>query len=87
LGDLHMTMLHSTIATFSNSLSDIFAELSHAAVRHGEAKRHKTLVAQQIKALTALDPHLLDDIGLKGFHRLPLAEQERLLLRRSALGH
>ncbi len=79
-----MTTLHATIASFSTSLSDIFADMSRAAIQHDEAKLEKARLAEQIKAVSAFDAHLLDDIGLKDFHLLPLAEQERLLRGHSA---
>jgi uncharacterized protein YjiS (DUF1127 family) len=75
-----MTTHHSTLADFTASLSEIFADFSRTLIRKGEARQRKARVAEQIKALSEFDPHLLDDIGLAGFNHLTATEQEKLLL-------
>jgi hypothetical protein len=75
-----MTTLHSTIATFTTSLSETFADMSRAISENGKARAQKAHLAHNIKVLSAFDPHLLDDIGMKDFNRLPKAEHEKLLL-------
>ena len=44
------------------------------------SKAQKASLAKDIKLLSALDPHMLNDIGMKGFNRLTPAQQESVLL-------
>jgi hypothetical protein len=76
-----MTTHQSVIATFTMSLSEIFANISRTAIQNFEAKRQKARLARDIEILSAFDPHMLDDIGMKNFNRLPMAQQENLLLK------
>ena len=65
-----MTTHYSTIAKFAKPLSETFASISCAISQYFEAKAQKARLAQSIKELSALDPHILKDIGMEGFDRL-----------------
>jgi hypothetical protein len=76
-----MTTHQPVIATFTMSLSEIFANISRSAIQNFEAKQQKARLARDIEILSAFDPHMLDDIGMTNFDRLPMAQQENLLLK------
>jgi hypothetical protein len=76
----NMTTLQSPIATFTTPLSATFGEVSHAISQYFGARAQKARLAAELKALREMDPHMLNDIGMKGFNRLSPAEQEVLLL-------
>jgi hypothetical protein len=78
-----MTMQHTAIGSFTATFSDMMADIARAAAQRSAMKRRKASVAPHIKALSALEPRLLDDIGMKGFDKLAQPEQERLLLGRA----
>jgi hypothetical protein len=75
-----MTTLHSSISTFTSPLSDVFTKINHTMNQYFAAKAQKASLAKDIKLLSALDPHMLNDIGMKGFNRLTPAQQESVLL-------
>jgi uncharacterized protein YjiS (DUF1127 family) len=72
-------MRHSTNEKYTKPLSETFADISRATSQYFEAKAHKARLAQSIKMLSELDPHILKDIGMEGFHRLSPAQKERAL--------
>ena len=72
-----MTTHHSTTAT---SFNRIFSSLARATTLYLEYRAQKARMANDMKLLLAMDSHLLNDIGLKGFNRLAPAQQESLLL-------
>jgi hypothetical protein len=75
-----MTTFHSPISTFTSPLSDAFTKLNHTMNQYFAAKAQKASLAKEIKLLSGLDPHMLDDIGMKGYNRLTPADQESVLL-------
>jgi hypothetical protein len=75
-----MTMQHTMIGTFTATFTDMLADIARASAQRAALKQRKARVATHIKALSALEPRLLDDIGLKGFDRLTPDAQESLLL-------
>ena len=75
-----MTVHHSTNAKFAKPLGGTFANISRAAGQYFEAKAQRARLAQNIKELSALDPHILKDIGMEGFDRLSPAQKERALM-------
>lgn len=75
-----MTTHHSTIAKFTKPLSQTFASISRTTIQHFEVKAQRARLAHDIKSLSAVDPHILKDIGMEGFNRLPPALQESALL-------
>ena len=74
-----MTTHDSTNAKFTKPLSETFANISRTACQYFEAKAQRARLAQCIKMLSELDPHILKDIGMEGFERLPPAQKERAL--------
>jgi uncharacterized protein YjiS (DUF1127 family) len=77
-----MTTHNSTIAKFTKPLSETFAIISRTTIQYFEAKAQRTRLAQNIRTLSELDPHILNDIGMKGYNRLSPAQRERALLNR-----
>ena len=75
-----MTTHHSTNAKFTKPLSGTFANISRATSQYFEVKAQRARSAHVIKELSALDPHILKDIGMEGFDRLSPAQKERALL-------
>lgn len=75
-----MTKGHLTIVRFTKPLSETIAGLSRATIQHIEAKTQRARLAHDIESLAAIDPHILKDIGMAGFDRLPPALQECVLL-------
>jgi hypothetical protein len=69
-----------TIVKFTKPLSKTFASISRTTIQHFEAKAQKARLAHDIESLSAVDPHILKDIGMDGFDRLPPALQESALL-------
>ena len=76
----HMTTIHSRITSFTMPLSATFSRIFSALNQYQAAKFQKACVAKQIALLSALDSHMLSDIGMKGFNRLAPEQQESLLL-------
>jgi uncharacterized protein YjiS (DUF1127 family) len=74
-----MTTHHSTNAKFTKPLSETFANISRTTCQYFEAKAHRARLAQSVKMLSELDPHILKDIGMEGFDRLSPAQKERAL--------
>jgi hypothetical protein len=58
-----MTRHHPALTAFSAPWSGSLADVARAAIRNGAAHRHTA----HIKALSALEPRMLDDIGMAGF--------------------
>jgi hypothetical protein len=75
-----MTTHHSSIAKFTNPLSEIYSSISRTTNRYFEAKAQGARLSYLIKSLSALDPHILKDIGMEGFDRLSPAQKERAFL-------
>ncbi len=75
-----MTTIHSPIISFTMPMSTIFSRISRALSQYRAAKSQKAYLAKQIELLSELDSHMLSDIGMKGFNRLPTDQQESLLL-------
>jgi uncharacterized protein YjiS (DUF1127 family) len=75
-----MTTHDSTNAKFTKPLSETFANISRATCQYFEAKAHRARLAQSVKMLSELDPHILKDIGMEGFDRLSPAQKERALM-------
>ena len=76
-----MTMFISPIADFAVPAIEAFARISSCLEKYRAAKAQKARVAKHAKMLAELDTHLLNDIGLRGFNRLAVEEQENLLLQ------
>ena len=57
-----------------------FSGISRTLSQYWAAKSDKASMARQIKMLSAMDSHMLSDIGMKGFNRLAPDQQESLLL-------
>ena len=74
-----MTVHHSTNAKFTKPLGGTFANISRAAGQYFEARAQRARLAQSVKMLSELDPHILKDIGMEGFNRLSPAQKERAL--------
>jgi hypothetical protein len=72
-----MTTLHSTNAT---SFDGIFSGIARAATQYLEHRALKARLASDMKLLLAMDSHMLNDIGMKGFNRLAPDQQESALL-------
>jgi hypothetical protein len=77
-----MTTHQSTIAKFTKPLSETFAKISRATIQHFEIKAQRARLAHDIKTLSAFDPYMLNDIGMKGFKQLSPAQQERAIIDR-----
>ena len=77
-----MTTHHSIIAKFTKPLSETFANISRTTIQHFEAKAQRARLAHDIKTLSAFDPYMLNDIGMKGFKQLSPAQQERAIIDR-----
>ena len=75
-----MTTLQSSITTFTTPMSEKFANVSFALAKYFERRAEKARMASDIKLLATLDPHMLNDIGMKGFNRLSPIQQESMLL-------
>lgn len=75
-----MTTHHSTHATFTTPQSETFANISRTVIRYFDWRAQKACLANDMKVLRAMDPHMLNDIGLAGFNRLAPAQQESLFL-------
>ena len=75
-----MKTYHLTIVKFTKPLSETFASISRMTIQHFAAKAQRARLAHDIESLSAVDPHVLKDIGMDGFDRLPPALQERKLL-------
>jgi hypothetical protein len=71
---------HLTIVKFTKPLSETYASISRTTNQYFEAKAQRARLDYIIKSLSAVDPHILKDIGMEGFDRLPPALQERALL-------
>jgi len=69
-----MTTHHSTIAKFTKPLS--------TTIQYFEAKAQRARLAHDIKTLSAFDPYILNDIGMRGFKQLSPAQQERAIIDR-----
>jgi hypothetical protein len=79
--DKNMTTHHSTITKLTKSLNEIFLCISHTTGQYNEAKVQGVRLAHLNKVLSALDPHILKDIGMEGFDRLSPAQKVRALLK------
>jgi lipopolysaccharide export system protein LptC len=77
-----MTTHQSTIAKFTKPLSETFANISRTTIQHFEAKAQRARLAHDIKTLSAFDPCMLNDIGMKGFKQMSPAQQERAIIDR-----
>jgi hypothetical protein len=75
-----MTTHHSTAETFTTSLSGTFANISRATIQYFEHRARKARLANDMKLVLAMDPHMQSDVGLAGFSRLAPTQQESLLL-------
>ena len=75
-----MTTLHSPIATFTTPMGETFNRISRALSQYQAVRSRKAFVAKHVELLSALDSHMLNDIGMKGFIGLAPAEQESVLL-------
>jgi hypothetical protein len=73
-----MTTHHPT--KFTKPLSEMHSIISRTISRYFEAKAKGARLSHLIKSLSALDPHILKDIGMEGFDRLPPAQKERAFL-------
>ncbi len=82
-----MTTLLSNATTFTLPMSGTFTRISAALNHYLAAKSGKARLAVHVKHLAAMDPHMLNDIGLKNFNRLPLAQQKSVLVEASKDGH
>jgi hypothetical protein len=71
---------HSTIVKFTKPVSETFASISRSTNQYFEAKAQRARLDYIIESLSAVDPHILKDMGMEGFDRLPPALQERALL-------
>ena len=79
-GITNMTTFQSPIAIFTTPMSATFGKVSGAISQYFVGKAQKARLATELKVLRAMDPHMLNDIGMKGFNQLSPAEQEGLLL-------
>ena len=75
-----MTKRHSAIAKFTKPLSATFASISRTAIQRFEVKAQRVRLAHDIESLSAVDRHILKDIGMEGFDRWPQGLQEHALL-------
>ena len=75
-----MTTRHSTIAKFTKPLSGIYSSITRKISQYLEAKAQGVRLAYLVKSLSALDRHILKDIGMEGFDRLSPAQKEHALL-------
>jgi hypothetical protein len=78
-GNANMTTHHSTLASITKPLSGSFSNIARAATQYLEHRTQKARLANDMKLLLAMDSHMLNDIGLPDFNRLPPAQQETLL--------
>ena len=74
-----MTTLLAPITTFTLPLSGTFSRISITLNNYLAARSEKARLAGHVKLLAAMDPHMLNDIGLKNFNRLPMAQQQGAL--------
>lgn len=77
-----MTTHHSTITKLTKSLNEILLCVSRTAGQYIEAKVQGVRLAHLNKLLSALDPHILKDIGMEGFDQLTPTQKVRALLNR-----
>jgi hypothetical protein len=77
-----MTIHHSKIVKLTKPMNEIYFCISRTAGQYFEAKVHGARLAHLNKLLSALDPHILKDIGMEGFDRLSPAQKVRALLNR-----
>ena len=77
-----MTTHHSTIAKLAKPLNGICLCISRTTGQYLEAKVQGVRLAHLNKLLSALDPHILKDIGMEGFDQLSPAQKVRTLLNR-----
>ncbi len=78
-----MTTLLAPTTTFITPLSETLSRISTTLNNYLAAKSEKARLAEHIKQLAAMDPHMLNDIGLKNFNRMPMAQQQSALLEAS----
>jgi len=79
-GETTMTTLLANRTGTALSITPAISGLTAWLNRWAEAIRARSRMARDMATLRALDPHMLADIGLKDFHRLPEDRQEALLL-------
>jgi hypothetical protein len=75
-----MTTLLSPITTFTAPMSGTLSRISYALNQYRAVRSEKARLTKHVKLLAALEPHMLNDIGMKGFNRLAPDEQESVLL-------
>ena len=75
-----MTTFQSSITTFAAPMSGTFNRVSRALSEYQAVRSRKAFVAKHVELLSALDSHMLNDIGMKGFIELAPAQQESVLL-------
>ena len=80
--DESMTTHHSTITKLTKPLNEIYLCMSRTTGQYFEAKVQGVRLAHLNKLLSALDPHILKDIGMEGFDQLSPAQKVRALLNR-----
>ena len=82
-----MTVHHSPIAILTKPLSGICSCISRTTGHYIETKAQRVRLAQLNKVLSELDPHILKDIGMEGFDRLPPSQKLQALSNRGRSGH
>ena len=53
--------------------------MSRTTSLYFEARANELRMARQIKSLSAIDPHILKDIGMEGFDQLSPAQKVRAI--------
>lgn len=75
-----MTTHQPVITTFAAPNGASFTGIFYSITRYFELRLQRARLCNDLEVLRAMDFHMLNDIGLKGFNRLSPAEQERMLL-------
>ncbi len=75
-----MTTHQPVITSFRPPMGTTIAGIFHSITRYFELRSQSARFDCEMKVLRAMAPHMLSDIGLKGFSRMSPIEQESLLL-------
>ena len=74
-----MTTSTATRSGFTLLNTPIISSLAASLARWTRSLQARHHMAHDMAALRSFDPHILADIGLRGFHHLPEDAQETLL--------
>lgn len=81
-----MTAQFSPVDSFASTLGDICSRTLRIMVKYTQTKATRVRLAHLNSVLSALDPHILKDIGLEGYERLTSNQKVQVLLSRRRPG-